>query len=120
MDRKVLIKCIMKYLNVILIIVSVSLPNVWSNSVETSKYGETITAHVKGMVCDFCARGLEKVFNSEKAVSKIFVNLDDSIVSIRMKPDKNLPDKRIKEIIMKNGYSVEKMTRSEAKSETKN
>ena len=114
-----MIKCIMKYLNVILIIVSVSLPNVWSNSVETSKYGETITAHVKGMVCDFCARGLEKVFKSEKAVSKIFVNLDDSIVSIRMKPDKNLPDKRIKELILKNGYSVEKITRSEAKSETK-
>ena len=110
----------MKFLNVILIIVSVSLPNVWSKSVETSKYGETITAHVKGMVCDFCARGLEKVFKSEKAVSKISVNLDDSIVSIRMKPDKNLPDKRIKELIMKNGYSVEKMTRSEAKSETKN
>ena len=110
----------MKYLNVILIIVSVSLPNVWSKSVEKSKYGETITAHVKGMVCDFCARGLEKVFKSEKAVSKISVNLDDSIVSIRMKPDKNLPDKRIKELILKNGYSVEKITRSEAKSETKN
>ena len=109
----------MKYLNLILIIVSVSLPNVWSNTVEASKYGETITAHVKGMVCDFCARGLEKVFKSEKAVSKIFVNLDDSIVSIRMKPDKNLPDKRIKELIMKNGYSVEKLTRSEVKSETK-
>ena len=110
----------MKYLNVILIIVSVSLPNVWSNSLEASKYGETITAHVKGMVCDFCARGLEKVFKSEKVVSKIFVNLDDSIVSIRMMPNKNLPDKRIKVLIMKNGYSVEKLIRSEAKSETKN
>ena len=109
----------MKYLNVILIIVLASLPNVWSNSAEASKYGETITAHVKGMVCDFCARGLEKVFKGEKAVSKIFVNLDDSIVSIRMKPDKSLPDKRIKELIMKNGYSVEKLTRNEAKSETK-
>ena len=109
----------MKYVNIILIVVSVSLPNVWSNSVETSKYGEIITAHVKGMVCDFCARGLEKVFKSEKAVSTISVNLDDRVVSIRMKPDKNLPDKRIKELILKNGYSVEKITRSEAKSETK-
>ena len=71
------------------------------------------------MVCDFCARGLEKVFKIEKAVSTISVNLDDSIVSIRMKPDKNLPDKRIKELILKNGYSVEKITRSEAKSKTK-
>lgn len=119
MDRKVLIKDIMKYFHVILIMVSVSLPNVWSNSVETSKYGGTITVHVKGMVCDFCARGLEKVFKSEKAVSKIFVDLDESIVSIRKKPEKILTDKRIRELILKNGYSVEKITRSGAKSESK-
>ena len=64
----------------------------------------------------------EKTDNDQHAssfVRKISVNLNDSVVSIRMKPDKNLPDKRIKELILKNGYSVEKIIRGDAKSETK-
>ena len=82
--------------------------------------GEQVAVvNVNGMVCDFCARGLEKVFKSEKAVSKIVVDLDESIVSIRKKPDKILTDTRIKELILKNGYSVEKIRRSGAKSESK-
>ena len=62
---------------------------------------------VNGLVCDFCARALEKVFGKEEAVKGIDVNLDTKIITINFKEDQTLSDERIKQLITDAGYNVE-------------
>lgn len=65
-----------------------------------------VKVHVKGMVCDFCARGLEKVFYKQPAVKHIDVNLKNSLVKIQLKPNQNLTDTEITKLVKDNGISV--------------
>lgn len=60
-----------------------------------------------GLVCDFCARALEKVFGKEEAVKAIDVNLDTKIITVNFNEGKTLSDERIKELITDAGYNVE-------------
>tara|TARA_E500000331_G_scaffold183724_1_gene176890 strand:- start:287 stop:535 length:249 start_codon:yes stop_codon:yes gene_type:complete len=40
----------------------------------------TVYADVNGLVCDFCARALEKVFLKREAVESIDVDLDEKVI----------------------------------------
>ena len=44
--------------------------------------GEMIRVNVKGLVCDFCARAIEKVFMKEKSVAGLTVNLEGKEIKI--------------------------------------
>lgn len=66
----------------------------------------SVVAHVEGMVCEFCARGLQKVFGAENEVSKINVSLEDGIVEIYFKDKQSLSEEKIKELITGNGLKV--------------
>ena len=61
--------------------------------------GGTVYADVNGLICDFCARALEKVFGREDAVESIDVNMDTKVVTIHFNEDQSLEDARIKELI---------------------
>jgi len=64
---------------------------------------------VLGMVCAFCAQGLEKSFKSEKNVNDVFVNLENYFVAIESKDGKGIDDKLITTIITEAGYDVKKI-----------
>ena len=64
---------------------------------------------VLGMVCAFCAQGLEKSFKSEKNVNDVFVNLENYFVAIESKDGKVIDDKLITTIITEAGYDVKKI-----------
>ena len=64
---------------------------------------------VLGMVCAFCAQGLEKSFKSEKNVNDVFVNLENYFVAIESKDGKDIDDKIITTIITEAGYDVKKI-----------
>ena len=74
-----------------------------------------VIAHVKGMVCDFCARGLEKVFAKKDEVKKIIVSLKKRTVTIQMKAGKDLTDDEITKLIKGNGIDTEKIERNSKK-----
>jgi copper chaperone CopZ len=61
---------------------------------------------VKGMVCDFCARGIEKTFQKDKNVKKIDVDLSKGKVLVAF--DKNAPIsfEDIKKKILANGQNA--------------
>jgi copper chaperone CopZ len=61
--------------------------------------GQSAKVDVNGLVCDFCARALEKVFGREDAVSDIDVDLDEKIVTINFNDDQTLDDDTITELI---------------------
>ncbi len=65
-----------------------------------------VVVQVDGMVCDFCAQSLEKVFGKEKSVNGIDVSLDDQTVTIDTKDDEMIDDTKIKELIEWGGYDL--------------
>ena len=84
--------------------------------VSTPSFAETAFVDVKGLVCDFCARALEKVFGKQDAVEDINVNLDTKRITINFKDGQSLPDETIKSLIMDAGYNVDAIQRTEEKS----
>ena len=68
---------------------------------------------VNGLVCDFCARALEKTFGKRAEVKGIDVNLDTKIVTINFNDGQTLDDDTIRQIITDSGYNVEGVHRVE-------
>ena len=78
---------------------------------------KTVVVHVNGMVCDFCARGLEKVFKKEDAVGNIIVSLEQGTITIQLKKGKELSDSLITKLVTDNGISVEGIDRGKSRVE---
>ncbi len=70
-----------------------------------------ITVEINGLVCDFCARALEKVFGARKEVSGIDVNLNTKIVTIGFNKGSDIDDGTITKLITDAGYNVVKINR---------
>ena len=62
--------------------------------------------NVKGMVCDFCARGIEKTFKKDINVKKIDVDLSKGKVLIAYNNNKKIKFDEIKEKILINGQNA--------------
>lgn len=61
---------------------------------------------VNGMVCAFCANGIEKKFKKESAVEDVKVDLDKKLVTIKTKKDADIDDAKLKDLITKSGYTI--------------
>lgn len=72
---------------------------------------EVMTAKVNGMVCDFCAQAVTKVFHKQDGVTDVIVDLDKSEIIVTMAAGKSLDDKTIKSLIRKSGYSLVDISR---------
>ena len=66
---------------------------------------------VNGLVCDFCARSIEKIFTKNESVDSINVNLEKMLITINLKNGKNLNDDIIKQLIKDSGYDVAEINR---------
>jgi hypothetical protein len=61
---------------------------------------------VQGMVCDFCARGIEKTFSKDKSVSKIDVDLASGKVLLAYPSGVKIDLAYIKKKILNNGLNA--------------
>ena len=77
-----------------------------------SAWAETITTTVNGMVCAFCATGIEKTFRKQPEVAAVKVDLPKKQVVINTKPGKTLTDAKIKEVVTYSGYTMGKIHRT--------
>ena len=68
--------------------------------------GDTIRATVNGMVCGFCATGIEKTFKAQREVKTVNVDLGNKLVTIQTKQGQTLDDSKIKKLLGNAGYSV--------------
>ena len=73
----------------------------------------TVYVDVNGLVCDFCARALEKVFGKQEAVASITVDLDEKVITIYLNEGHSLDDEAITQMIMDSGYNVRGIRRGE-------
>ena len=71
----------------------------------------TVEVDIYGLVCDFCARALEKVFGKEEAVDDIKVDLNEKIVTLHIKHGYQINDEKIRQHIIDSGYNIEKIRR---------
>jgi cation transport ATPase len=76
-----------------------------------SVWAETITTTVHGMVCAFCATGIEKTFRKQPEVVTVKVDLPKKRVVITTKPGQTLSDTKIKEIVTYSGYTMGNIVR---------
>jgi mercuric ion binding protein len=77
----------------------------------SSALAETITTAVNGMVCAFCATGIEKTFRKQPEVATVKVDLPKKRVIITTKPGQTLSDSKIKEVVTYSGYTMGKIVR---------
>lgn len=71
-----------------------------------------ISIQVKGMVCGFCAQGIEKKFKALPEVEKVHVSLETKLVAVDTKEGKDVTDDQIKKIVTDSGYEVVKIERA--------
>lgn len=69
----------------------------------------SIKATVNGMVCAFCAQGIEKTILKMDATQAVFVDLKRRIVLVEAKDGKTLDEKAISAAIVDAGYDVVKL-----------
>ncbi len=67
---------------------------------------DAVNVKVNGLVCDFCARALEKVFSKQGEVSGIDVDLDKGNVLVQMKNGQTINDEALTKLITDSGYNV--------------
>jgi mercuric ion binding protein len=73
---------------------------------------DTIKAKVNGMVCGFCATGIEKTFKAQPEVKAVNVDLEHKLVTVSMKEGQTLDDAKLKKLITNAGYTVVSVERS--------
>jgi periplasmic mercuric ion binding protein len=67
---------------------------------------QTIKATVNGMVCAFCAQGIDKKMRALPQTKDVYVNLKQRIVAVELKEGQTLADEKVKEVIKNAGYEV--------------
>jgi periplasmic mercuric ion binding protein len=67
---------------------------------------EEIKVGVKGMVCAFCAQGIEKKFMAEPEVDSIEVSLANKFVKLKFKEGKSISKEKITELLKDAGYEA--------------
>ena len=81
-------------------------------SFSTSAVAGEIKARVNGMVCGFCATGIEKTLKAQPEVKTVKVDLESKLVTINTKEGQTMDDAKLKKLIANSGYSVVNISRS--------
>lgn len=74
---------------------------------------QTIKANVNGMVCAFCAQGIEKKMRALSQTKDVYVNLKQRIVAVEVKDGQTLSSETVKDLIKDAGYDVTSIVISE-------
>ena len=73
----------------------------------------TIQMQVNGLVCAFCAQGIEKRMKKFDATDGVFVSLEHRVVAVALKQGADITDAELERAITESGYALIKVTRSE-------
>jgi copper chaperone CopZ len=74
----------------------------------TASAQEVAKVSVNGMVCAFCAQGIEKTIAKMPETQAVYVNLDKKLVAVEAKKGQKLSLDKIKAGIVDAGYDVTK------------
>ena len=75
--------------------------------------GANVLLRVDGMVCPFCAYGLEKRLENVPGIDAVLIRVSDGLVQIRAKVDQELSDEALKEVVEESGFTLREIERVE-------
>jgi mercuric ion binding protein len=73
----------------------------------------TIEMQVNGLVCGFCAQGIEKTLRKNPATADVFVSLETRLVAIATKDGKDIADSELRKALTNAGYDVKGISRTQ-------
>jgi copper chaperone CopZ len=82
-------------------------------SLGNSALAATIEMQVNGLVCGFCAQGIEKTLRKNPATADVFVSLEDRLVAIATKDQLDIADSVLRKALTDAGYTVKAITRTD-------
>jgi copper chaperone CopZ len=74
---------------------------------------DTIEMTVNGLVCSFCAQGIEKTLRKNPATEDVVVSLEHRLVAIATKPGADIADDTLRRALTDAGYDVKAIARTE-------
>jgi copper chaperone CopZ len=73
---------------------------------------DTIEMKVYGLVCGFCAQGIEKTLRKNQATEDVVVSLESQLVAIATREGQDIPDADLTRALTEAGYDVKAITRT--------
>ena len=73
----------------------------------------TIEMHVNGLVCAFCAQGIEKKLRKFPATADVVVSLEQRVVAVALKDGQDISDAELLKALTNAGYTVRTIERSD-------
>jgi copper chaperone CopZ len=74
-------------------------------------HAKTVKMEVNGMVCAFCAQGIEKRLRSMGPTQDVFVSLQNKLVAVALKDGQDIPDATLITSMKEAGYDVTSVQR---------
>ena len=78
-----------------------------------SAQAATIEMNVNGLVCAFCAQGIEKQLLKFPATADVIVSLEHKLVAVALKDGQDIPDTELRRALTNAGYTVKAVQRTE-------
>jgi len=82
-------------------------------TVATGSMAATIEMTVNGLVCAFCAQGIEKKLKKFPATAEGVVSLEHRLVAVSLKDGQDIADADLRKALTDAGYTVKAISRSE-------
>ncbi|HET6782836.1 MAG TPA: heavy-metal-associated domain-containing protein [Pseudoxanthomonas sp.] len=74
---------------------------------------KTIEMDVNGLVCAFCAQGIQKSLKAFPATEAVYVSLENRIVAVQLKDGSDIDDAALRKAIVDSGYAVVAIRRTD-------
>jgi copper chaperone CopZ len=72
----------------------------------------TIEMKVNGLVCSFCAQGIEKTLRKNPATADVLVSLENRLVAVSTKEGSDIADAELMKALTNAGYEVKAIDRT--------
>src|SRR5687767_5595057 len=72
----------------------------------------TIEMKVNGLVCSFCAQGIEKTLRKNSATADVVVSLENKLVAVATKDGQDISDAELRKALTDSGYDVKAIERT--------
>lgn len=73
----------------------------------------TIEMTVNGLVCGFCAQGIEKTLRKNPATADVLVSLENRLVAVITKDGQDISDDELRKALTNAGYDVKAIERTD-------
>ena len=74
---------------------------------------DTIEMNVNGLVCAFCAQGIEKTLRKNPATEDVVVSLEHQLVAVATHPGQDIADADLTKALTEAGYDVKGISRTQ-------